>query len=490
MHIIFVNPQGNFDKLDSYWTMHPDFGGQLVYVKEIAMAMAKLGHKIDIVTRLIIDDDFPEFKDEIEYYDNLDNLRIVRIKAGPDKFLNKEDLWPYLDEWTNNIINFYEKEGSYFDFMTGHYGDGGVACAMLKHKTTIPYSFTGHSLGAQKLEKLGMNSSNIDKLDNKYHFTERILAERTAMYNSDLIFVSTEQERDEQYSHPLYEDITDNVNNPLRFVITPPGANTIVFTPMAGNNISKGFDNIIENIISRDIDKDRRSFPFIISASRLDPKKNHLGLIKAFAMNKELNEKTNLLISVRGIENAFQTYKNATTDELEILDKIFEVIHEYQLKGKISFMSINSQKELADTYRYMTLRKSIFALTALYEPFGLAPIEAMSTGLPAVVTKYGGPSDVLFEDGIEYGVLVDAFDEVDISKGLLKALNNYDFYKSQGIKRVKEKYTWEATARKYLYAISNLEENDKDVKINEYFTEPNQKHLDKTFLRNYIIKNK
>ena len=37
MHIVFLNPQGNFDRNDSYWTMHPDFGGQLVYVKEIAI---------------------------------------------------------------------------------------------------------------------------------------------------------------------------------------------------------------------------------------------------------------------------------------------------------------------------------------------------------------------------------------------------------------------------------------------------------------------
>lgn len=490
MHIIFVNPQGNFDKLDSYWTMHPDFGGQLVYVKEVATAMANLGHKIDIVTRLIDDVKFPEFKEEIEFYDKINNLRIVRIKAGPKEFLNKEDLWPYLDEWTNNIINFYENEGALFDFMTGHYGDGGLACAMLKRKTAIPYSFTGHSLGAQKLEKLGMNTSNVEELDKKYHFTERILAERTAIYNSDLIFVSTEQEREEQYSHPLYKDITNNFIHPLRFVVTPPGANTTVFAPMVENNISIGFDKIIESIIHRDIYSERRNLPFIISASRLDPKKNHLGLIKAFAINDELNKKANLLISVRGINDAFESYQNAAPDESEILDKIFEVINEYNLKGKISFMSINSQKELADTYRYMTKRKSIFTLTALYEPFGLAPIEAMSTGLPAVVTKYGGPSDVLFEDGVEFGVLVDAFDPLDISKGLLKALNNYEFYKTQGMKRVKEKYTWEATAKKYLNEISNIEEDNEEVFINKYFIEPSQKHLDKLFLRNYLLKNK
>ncbi|HID65314.1 MAG TPA: glycosyltransferase family 1 protein, partial [Anaerolineae bacterium] len=51
MFIAFLNPQGNFDPHDSYWTMHPDFGGQLVYVKEVALALAGWGHRVDIVTR-------------------------------------------------------------------------------------------------------------------------------------------------------------------------------------------------------------------------------------------------------------------------------------------------------------------------------------------------------------------------------------------------------------------------------------------------------
>ena len=59
MHILFFNPQGNFDRADSYLTEHPDFGGQLVYVKEIAMAMVAAGHRVDIVTRRIIDPDWP-----------------------------------------------------------------------------------------------------------------------------------------------------------------------------------------------------------------------------------------------------------------------------------------------------------------------------------------------------------------------------------------------------------------------------------------------
>ena len=42
MHIVFLNPQGNFDPSDSYLAEHPDFGGQLVYVKEVAQAMVEL----------------------------------------------------------------------------------------------------------------------------------------------------------------------------------------------------------------------------------------------------------------------------------------------------------------------------------------------------------------------------------------------------------------------------------------------------------------
>ena len=64
MHIIFLNPQGNFDKNDSYWTMHPDFGGQLVYVKEIASEMLRM-----FIDWLIeIDANFPkgfQFPDEL-----------------------------------------------------------------------------------------------------------------------------------------------------------------------------------------------------------------------------------------------------------------------------------------------------------------------------------------------------------------------------------------------------------------------------------------
>lgn len=474
MYIAFLNPQGNFDRNDSYWTEHPDFGGQLVYVKEIAIAMAKQGHKVDIITRRFNDPKFNAFSDPFDHYPNHDNLRIVRIHCGPDVFLKKEALWEHLHEWTDRILDFFKAQNQYPDFATGHYGDGGLACVMLKQKASIPYSFTGHSLGAQKLEKLGANPQNIQLLDDKYRFSKRIAAERTAMTYADLIFVSTEQERDEQYSHLMYKDVTHSMT--YRFVVAPPGANTEVFntdTHASDHMFIEKFDNILQ----RDILPTRKNLPYVVLASRLDPKKNHVGLIRAYAKDKLLQKRCNIAISLRGIENAYDDYSFAKPDELAILNEIMQIIRTYHLEGAVTFISINSQKELAAFYRYMANKQSLFALTALYEPFGLAPIEAMISGLPAVVTKYGGPSDVLQEGDKRFGVLVDVFDEPSIAKGIHECFDHYQTYRKHGIQRVLDKYTWDSTAKTYLQSIKRTLANNHildTVNIPTYFLDQKQ----------------
>ena len=148
MHIVSLNPQGNFDPADSYLAEHPDFGGQLVYVKEGAQAMVDLGHKVDIVTRRINDDAWPEFAADQDAYPGYeDGLRILRIPCGGPQFLEKESLWPHMPEFIDNLCAFYGD--ALPDFATTHYADGGYCGLLLQARTGIPFTFTGHSLGAQ-----------------------------------------------------------------------------------------------------------------------------------------------------------------------------------------------------------------------------------------------------------------------------------------------------------------------------------------------------
>jgi len=486
MYIGFLNPQGNFDNNDSFWTEHPDFGGQLVYVKEIAIAMSLLGHKVDIITRQIEDVKYNVFKERFDEYSGYKNIRIVRIPCGPKGFINKELLWEHLDEWTDNIAKFFVEQNQQPDFITGHYGDGGIAAAMLKQKLKIPYSFTGHSLGAQKLDKLRLKGENLEDLDRKYHFSKRIEAERIAIKYSDVIFVSTIQEQLEQYSHVFYQDITNDISD--RFTVAPPGANTKVFSA-SEQDFDFEYYSKFNDVCKRDIEKERLEFPYIIAASRLDDKKNHLGLVKAYAGDQELQAKANLAISVRGVNNVFKDYSNLKEQEQIIIKDILEVVDMNKLKGKITFISINSQLELAAFYRFMAKKKSVFTLTALYEPFGLAPIEAMSTGLPAVVTKYGGPADVLQENNQKYGVLVDVHDEEKIAEGLKEALNNFNYYQALGIERVNSKYTWISTAKKYLEQIQTILQKNKlesNVVIPKSFLIGNSNEITLDFIKNNI----
>ena len=444
MHIVFLNPQGNFDPADSYLTEHPDFGGQLVYVKELAQAMAQQGHKVDIVTRRIRDSSWPEFfSDQDSYSMYQENLRILRFPFGGDLFLTKEKLWPYLPELVDNMLQFYRR--GLPDFITAHYADGGYAAALTFKKTGIPFSFTGHSLGAQKLDKLGTTTDNWHSMENRFKFSKRLAAERISMKYAAKIMVSTKQERDEQYTHPLYISALDQFDQ-TKFEIIPPGVNENIFSQTPAHT---------DKTLKRKLDAlfGINGGPAIIVSSRLDEKKNIIGLVQAYSEDNALIKKAHLVLCFRGINDPVADIYKLSKEEQIVLRKILNITKRDHIHKNVHFLNIGSQLELAATYRYFAQRGSVFALTSLYEPFGLAPIEAAATGLVPVVTKNGGPSGIFFDGS---GVLVDPTSPKSISEGLMDGLKRYSEVSKMAAQLVKEKYTWRQTANRYLYSISDV----------------------------------
>ena len=461
MHIGFLNPQGNFDSGDSHITEHPDFGGQLIYVKQLAIAMAQKGHKVDILTRQIIDPEWPEFAERFDAYPGVDNVRIIRLPAGPREFLRKELLWSHLvTDWVPNILKFYREEGALPDAMTAHYADGGLSGILIEDETGIPCTFTAHSLGAQKMDKLEVTPENLAEIDEQFHFRYRILAERLSMNRSAINITSTRQERFEQYSHRAYHG-TVNVNNDNCFTVIPPGADFSIFGVQARSQDEEATYQFIQQRLARDITESRWELPAIVASSRLDPKKNILGLVQAFAMSQTLQERANLVLLTAGLDDPLREEANHDLAEQAVLSPIREMVQENDLWGKISAFGLldQSQESLAATYRFMRQRRSVFALTALYEPFGLAPLEAAAAGLPVVATQNGGPSESLREGDKEYGVLVDPEDPADIARGLERLLcdaHEWEYFAQAGQQRVLKKYTWETTAENYLSAIAQM----------------------------------
>jgi sucrose-phosphate synthase len=442
MHVVFLNPQGNFDERDSYLTEHPDFGGQLVYVKEVAKALSRLGVRVDIATRRIEDPDWPEFSSEIDHYRGYEaSLRILRLSCGGRRFLNKEHLWPHLEEFTDALLAHYA--GKMPDFATAHYGDGGYCGVLLKSKVGLQFTFTGHSLGAQKLDKLGTNAANFEEMERQFHFSQRIAAERLSMSDASRVITSTLQERFEQYAHPLYRNAID-VGDDARFSVIPPGVNTAIF-----NSEPCADDDEVHHGTRKRTGGDTK--PCIIVSSRLDDKKNIIGVVNAYTRSVELQRRARLGIFIRGVDDPFAEIDRLPSCEQHILRPILEAIDHAHLRDHVFFLNVQSQAELAATYRYFAEFGSVFALTAFYEPFGLAPIEAAACGLAVVATRNGGPSEI-FADGA--GVLVDPFNEQDIAEGLLEGIVAAARYAAMGRQRVEERYVWEKTAKAYLTLIT------------------------------------
>lgn len=480
MHIAFLNPQGNFDPADSYLAEHPDFGGQLVYVKQTGLAMAKLGHKVDIITRQIMDPAWPEFSDPFDFYPDTPTLRIIRLPVGPPQFLRKELLWPYLgSDWVPNILDFYRQQAQAPDYFSAHYGDGGISAALLQKASGIPFSFTAHSLGAQKIDKLARGEMEFQKLDQEYFFCRRLVAERIAMNHSVVNITSTSQERHDQYGHPAYQGAVDTADD-SRFVVIPPGVNLEIFDKNSTAGNESETIQFVRDMLARDLQEERLGLPCLVASSRLDKKKNHLGLFRAYASDQELQRASNLVILTSGLNDPLNEYSSASGPEKEVLDPLLGLIREADLWGKVSMFSIRGQAQLGTVYRYFGKAGSVFVLPALHEPFGLAPLEAMAAGMPAVVTKYGGPSESLQEGKKKYGILVDPTDPKELSRALEELVstpNLWESYAEAGYQRVISTYNWESTATGYLSSLRNANRTNRSeelLEIHPYYSDPSQ----------------
>lgn len=438
MRIAFLNPQGNFDRADSYLTEHPDFGGQLVYVKEVALALAELGVDVDIVTRRIEDPEWTGFEAAVDHYDeHPDRVRIVRLDAGDPGFLPKEQLWPHLGEMVDALIAFYGE--ALPDAVTTHYADGGWMGVLLRAATGLPFTFTGHSLGAQKLERLGATPEHFDAVDARFRFTRRIAAECAAMARAGRIITSTRAERFEQYGHPLYLGSVDPEDDGA-FEVVPPGINERIFhDDPAGDDAA-----FVRRLEHRLVDDPR---PAVLSSSRLDAKKNVAGFVAAWLGDAALRKRARLALFVRGVDDPFTELDRLRADEQAVLEPILARIAEAGLRDAVSFVNASSQRQLATAYRFFARRGSVFVLPSLYEPFGLAPIEAAACGLAVVATRHGGPTEVFADDT---GILVEPRDPANLARGMHEALDRQRELAESAGRMVQQRYTWRRTAQGYL----------------------------------------
>lgn len=420
-----------------------DTGGQTKYVVELTRALAEHPdvERVDLVTRAVIDSKIDsDYAQPIEELGN--GAHIVRVHCGPRRYLRKEVLWPYLDGFTDNLLQHIRKVGRLPDLIHSHYADAGYVAARLSSLLGIPMVHTGHSLGRVKEKRLIDNGIKLDRLESQYNISKRVEAEEVALENASLVITSTNQEIEEQYK--LYDDYA-----PQRMVVIPPGVDLQRFHPPVPR--ARGKLPPIASEVDRFLAEPDK--PMILALSRPDERKNIHTLVEAYAENTALRNLANLVI-IAGNRDDISAMDKGSRD---VLSELLLMIDRYDLYGKVAYPKHHKPNDVPDLYRLAARRKGVFINPALTEPFGLTLIEAAASGLPIIATNDGGPRDII--GFCKNGLLIDPLDADAMGEALLKALSDkkqWQRWAKAGIAGAQRHYSWQGHAEKYMKRVTPL----------------------------------
>ena len=441
MYLCFISIHGLIRGRDLELGRDADTGGQTKYVVDLARALVEREDvsQVDLVTRRVVD---PHVSDDyaqpVEWL--CDKARIVRINAGPDGYLPKEQLWDHLDSFMDNLLIWLNEQPRMPDIVHSHYADAGYVAVRLTHLLGLPLVHTGHSLGRDKLRRLMAKGLSRIEINQRYNIDRRIEAEEETLANADLVITSTHNEIEEQYG--LY-----NYYQPERMAVVPPGTDLTQFHPPRGDETEIHFRRSLERFLQNP------NKPMILALSRADERKNIQTLIESYGQSTQLQKAANLVIiagnrdDIREMENGPQS---VMTDLLMLIDL-------YDLYGRVALPKRHLAQEVPEIYRLAAQTKGVFVNPALTEPFGLTLLEATASGLPLVATENGGPVDII--GNCRNGLLVDPLDRSAISRSLLRILHDegqWRRFSQNGIERVRKYYSWQAHAANYLEQIRPL----------------------------------
>jgi len=386
-----------------------DTGGQVSYVLELSKHLAEHGIEVDIYTR--------RFDDRSEVEPVSSGVRVVRIPCGPSDFVRKEELFPYLDELTDNMAEYMAANELAYDLIHAHYWDAGYSGMNLAKRLGLPFFFTAHSLGAWKKEQMGGDPAAMEK---QFNFSQRIEWENKIFDSATAQTVTTIDGRD-TYKR-LY-----NFESP-HLVIIPPGVDTKRFRPLEDSEEDRKLD------VPGD---------FVFALSRIDSNKGLDYLIRAFGHIKD--ETTSTLVIGGGS-------KSPKKHEVEVKKGLTDIVDEMNLGDRVIFTGYVPDEDLDAYYRQTRL----FVLPSKYEPFGMTVLEAMACRTPVVATALGGIRHAL-TDGVD-SLLVDPSVPEELGAAILRVLTDGDLATSladNGYGLIQKSFSWESIAEQTLSFFDN-----------------------------------
>ena len=379
-----------------------DSGGQNVYVAELARRLGAMGHEVDIFTRR----ESPLLPTVIPF---AGGVRVVNLAAGPAKRMPKDDLLPFMEVFRDAFYRFAREEPAAYDLVHANFWMSGWVACEAKRDLGLPFAQTFHALGEIKKREQGEADTSpperqaiefriVDKVDRILATCPVEIAELTTLYGAERAKLS----------------------------LVPCGVDTRTFRPVDKIEARKALGLPAK--------------PTVVYVGRLVPRKGVDTLLEAFAL---LPDHLDAQLVIVGGEPG----GSPEAHRLSALAKKLDVWE------RTTFVGNQPQEEL---HRYYSAADAAVSVPH-YEPFGMAPLEAMACAVPVIGSKVGGIKTSVV-DG-ETGYLVPPRDPGTLSDRLLRLLSDERLGTCMGRvgrRRVEEHYTWQHVAALAAAAFSEV----------------------------------
>lgn len=377
-----------------------DSGGQNVYVAQVARHLSRQGFEVDVFTRRDRSD-LPE----ILLWE--EGVRVVYVPAGPEEYVRKEDLLPFMEDFSNFMIDFTQAQDRPYDLIHANFWMSGLVAARLKRALGIPFIITFHALGRVRRLHQGKDDGFPDV---RFAIEEQLIA------GADRIVAECPQDSSDLVT--LYRA------NPEKLAIIPCGFDPEEISPEEKLQARQETGlPLHENIV--------------LQLGRMVPRKGVDTTLKGFARMINVHRIPGLLVVVGGESPEPDPVK---TPEI---GRLMQIAEKEGIRDQVLFTGRRGRDWIS---RYMSAA-DVFVSTPWYEPFGITPVEAMSCGTPVIGSNVGGIKYTV-EDGVT-GYLIPANNAKVLGDRLAHLFRHPELLGNMGKQarmRAVEMFTWERVA--------------------------------------------
>jgi D-inositol-3-phosphate glycosyltransferase len=372
-------------------------GGQNVYVRNVGEALAKIGWQVDMFTR-------KSDANQAEIVQHSENCRTIRLVAGPEAFVPRDEIFGYRHEIIEKLLKFKEQNNKQYSLVHSNYWISGWVGLQLQKRLSIPMTHTYHSLGAVKYKSV----STIPMIA-----STRLSVEKACLENADCTVATSPQEKEH-----------------MRSLVSSKGNIEII---PCGTDIQR-FGSI-ERSVSRQKLNIADDAKVVFYVGRFDERKGIETLVRA-VRRSNLGRDENLLLVIGGGS------RPGASDGIE-RERIEGIVQELGLSAKTRFPGRIGEEDLALYYA----AADVCVVPSHYEPFGLVAIEAMASGTPVIASDVGGLQFTVVDE--KTGLLAPAKDEDAFAVAIDRIVSNPEWRDTLGKnarKRVEAKFSWDGVA--------------------------------------------